>query len=129
MISEFVADPPARLIAVSVGHAIAACEGSLSGSGTGSCSHDLQLCETADGVDVSADERRADRGRSRALGYPATPWERLQGPASHFLAITDVRPGQRCAGSDRWIRAIHERVTATAPAGRPYAASDLHLLT
>src|SRR6202167_3545424 len=49
-------------------------------------------------------------------GYRGDPWGRLQ-RTSYFLAVTTVG------------RAIHERVTGTAPDGRPYAASDPRLLT
>src|SRR5258707_14467184 len=61
-------------------------------------------------------------------GYRGDPWGRLQ-RTSYFLAITTfgrVRDAQEAIGR---VRAIHERVTGTAPDGRPYAASDPHLLT
>jgi uncharacterized protein (DUF2236 family) len=48
---------------------------------------------------------------------------------SYFLAITTFgRASDAQEVIDR-VRAIHERVTGTAPDGRPYAASDPHLLT
>ena len=61
-------------------------------------------------------------------GYRGDPWGRLQ-RTSYFLAITTfgrVGDAQQAIGR---VRAIHERVTGTAPDGRPYAASDPHLLT
>jgi uncharacterized protein (DUF2236 family) len=61
-------------------------------------------------------------------GYRGDPWGRLQ-RTSYFLAVTAFgRAGDAQAAIDR-VRAIHERVTGTAPDGRPYAASDPHLLT
>jgi uncharacterized protein (DUF2236 family) len=61
-------------------------------------------------------------------GYRGDPWGRLQ-RTSYFLAVTTfgrVSDAQAAIGR---VRAIHERVTGTAPDGRPYAASDPHLLT
>jgi uncharacterized protein (DUF2236 family) len=61
-------------------------------------------------------------------GYRGDPWGRLQ-RTSYFLAVTTFgRVNDAQAAIDR-VRAIHERVTGTAPDGRPYAASDPHLLT
>jgi uncharacterized protein (DUF2236 family) len=61
-------------------------------------------------------------------GYRGDPWGRLQ-RTSYFLAVTAFgRAGDAQAAIAR-VRAIHERVTGTAPDGRPYAASDPHLLT
>ncbi len=61
-------------------------------------------------------------------GYRGDPWGRLQ-RTSYFLAVTTFgRAGDARAATDR-VRAIHERVTGTAPDGRSYAASDPHLLT
>jgi uncharacterized protein (DUF2236 family) len=60
--------------------------------------------------------------------YRGDPWGRLQ-RTSYFLAVTAFgRASDAQAATDR-VRAIHERVTGTAPDGRPYAASDPHLLT
>jgi uncharacterized protein (DUF2236 family) len=60
--------------------------------------------------------------------YRGDPWGRLQ-RTSYFLAITTFgRAGDAQAAIGR-VRAIHERVTGTAPDGRPYSASDPHLLT
>ena len=61
-------------------------------------------------------------------GYRGDPWGRLQ-RTSYFLAVTTFgRTGDAKAAIGR-VRAIHEHVTGTAPDGRPYAASDPHLLT
>ncbi len=60
-------------------------------------------------------------------GFRGDPWGRLQ-RTSYFLAVTTFgRASDAQATIDR-IRAIHERVRGTAPDGRPYAASDPHLL-
>jgi len=61
-------------------------------------------------------------------GYRGDPWGRLQ-RTSYFLAVTSFgQAGDALAAIGR-VKAIHERVTGTAPDGRPYAASDPHLLT
>jgi uncharacterized protein (DUF2236 family) len=61
-------------------------------------------------------------------GYRGDPWGRLQ-RTSYFLAVTTFgRAGDAEAAVGR-VRAIHQRVTGIAPDGRPYAASDPHLLT
>ena len=61
-------------------------------------------------------------------GYRGDPWGRLQ-RTSYFLAVTTFgRASDAQEAIDR-VRAMHERVTGTAPDGRPYAASDPHLLT
>jgi uncharacterized protein (DUF2236 family) len=61
-------------------------------------------------------------------GYKGDPWGRLQ-RTSYFLAVTTFgRVGDAQAAVAR-VRAIHQRVTGTAPDGRPYAAADPHLLT
>jgi uncharacterized protein (DUF2236 family) len=61
-------------------------------------------------------------------GYRGDPWGRLQ-RTSYFLAVTTFgRAGDAQEAIDR-VRAIHGRVTGTAPDGRLYAASDPHLLT
>jgi uncharacterized protein (DUF2236 family) len=61
-------------------------------------------------------------------GYRGDPWGRLQ-RTSYFLAVTTFgRTGDARAAIAR-VRAVHQRVTGTAPDGRPYAASDPHLLT
>jgi len=61
-------------------------------------------------------------------GYRGDPWGRLQ-RTSYFLAVTAFgRASDAQAAIDR-VKAIHQRVRGTAPDGRPYAASDPHLLT
>ena len=60
-------------------------------------------------------------------GYRGDPWGRLQ-RTSYFLAVTTFgRAGDAEAAVGR-VRAIHQRVTGIAPDGRPYTASDPHLL-
>ena len=60
-------------------------------------------------------------------GYRGDPWGRLQ-RTSYFLAVTTFGRAEDAEAAIRRIRAIHERVRGTAPDGRPYAASDPHLL-
>ena len=60
-------------------------------------------------------------------GYKGDPWGRLQ-RTSHFLAVTTFGPADDADAMVRRIRAVHRTVTGTAPDGRPYSASDPHLL-
>jgi uncharacterized protein (DUF2236 family) len=60
--------------------------------------------------------------------YRGDPWGRLQ-RTSYFLAVTAFGRAEDAEAAIARVRAIHERVTGTAPDGRPYAASDPHLLT
>jgi uncharacterized protein (DUF2236 family) len=60
-------------------------------------------------------------------GYRGDPWGRLQ-RTSHFLAVTTFGTAADAELMIKRIRAIHDRVAGTAPDGRPYAASDPHLL-
>jgi len=60
--------------------------------------------------------------------YRGDPWGRLQ-RTSHFIGITTFGRTQDAQQAIARVRAIHQRVTGTAPDGRPYAASDPHLLT
>ena len=60
--------------------------------------------------------------------YHGDPWGRLQ-RTSHFIGITTFGRTQDAQQAIARVRAIHQRVTGTAPDGRPYAASDPHLLT
>jgi uncharacterized protein (DUF2236 family) len=60
--------------------------------------------------------------------YRGDPWGRLQ-RTSFFLAVTTFGREPDAREAIARVRAIHERVTGTAPDGRPYAASDPHLLT
>ena len=61
-------------------------------------------------------------------GYRGDPWGRLQ-RTSYFLAVTAFGPASAAQAATERVKAIHQRVTGTAPDGRPYAASDPHLLT
>ena len=61
-------------------------------------------------------------------GYRGDPWGRLQ-RTSYFLAVTTFGRASDAQEAIARVRAIHQRVTGTAPDGRPYAASDPHLLT
>lgn len=60
-------------------------------------------------------------------GYKGDPWGRLQ-RTSHFLAVTTFGPADDAEAMVRRIRRVHETVRGTADDGRPYAASDPHLL-
>src|SRR5581483_936190 len=60
-------------------------------------------------------------------GYRGDPWGRLQ-RTSEFLATTTFGTAQDAQSMVDRIRAVHRRVSGTAPDGRPYAASDPHLL-
>src|SRR6516162_11296433 len=59
--------------------------------------------------------------------YRGDPWGRLQ-RTSHFIGVTTFGRTQDAKRAIARVRAIHQRVTGTAPDGRPYAASDPHLL-
>jgi uncharacterized protein (DUF2236 family) len=61
-------------------------------------------------------------------GYRGDPWGRLQ-RTSYFLAVTTFGRASDAQAAITRVRAIHQRVTGIAPDGRPYAASDPHLLT
>ncbi|MEO7261012.1 MAG: oxygenase MpaB family protein [Jatrophihabitantaceae bacterium] len=60
-------------------------------------------------------------------GYRGDPWGRLH-RTSHFLAVTTFGTQADAEAMIARIRAIHQRVRGIAPDGRPYAASDPHLL-
>lgn len=60
--------------------------------------------------------------------YRGDPWGRLQ-RTSHFIGATTFGRTADVQQAIARVRAIHQRVTGTAPDGRPYAASDPHLLT
>src|SRR5271165_2929228 len=60
--------------------------------------------------------------------YRGDPWGRLQ-RTSYFLAVTTFGRADDAQAAIARIRAVHEHVKGTAPDGRPYAASDPHLLT
>ncbi len=60
-------------------------------------------------------------------GYKGDPWGRLQ-RTSTFLAETTFGTTEDADRAVRIVRAVHSRISGTAPDGRPYAASDPHLL-
>lgn len=60
-------------------------------------------------------------------GYKGDPWGRLQ-RTSFFLAVTTFGPTDDAEEMVARVRAVHARVKGTASDGRPYAASDPHLL-
>lgn len=60
-------------------------------------------------------------------GYEGDPWGRLQ-RTSYFLAVTTFGTARDAERMVAAVRSIHERVVGTTPDGRPYAASDPHLL-
>lgn len=60
-------------------------------------------------------------------GFRGDPWGRLQ-RTSYFVAVTTFGRAEDAAAAIRRVQAIHGRVRGTAPDGRPYAASDPHLL-
>jgi uncharacterized protein (DUF2236 family) len=61
-------------------------------------------------------------------GYRGDPWGRLQ-RTSYFVAVTTFGRASDAQQAIGRVRAIHRQVTGTAPDGRPYAATDPHLLT
>lgn len=61
-------------------------------------------------------------------GYRSDPWGRLQ-RTSHFIAATTFGRREDALAAIGKVRAIHGHISGTAPDGRPYAASDPHLLT
>ena len=60
-------------------------------------------------------------------GYRGDPWGRLQ-RTSTFLAETTFGTIEDADRSIAIVRAVHRRIVGIAPDGRPYAASDPHLL-
>jgi len=60
-------------------------------------------------------------------GYRGDPWGRLQ-RTSTFLAETTFGTIEDADRAVRIVRSVHSRIEGTAPDGRPYAASDPHLL-
>src|ERR1700735_3778231 len=60
--------------------------------------------------------------------YRGDPLGRLQ-RTSHFVGITTFGRTGGAQQAIARVRAIHQRVTGIAPDGRPYTASDPHLLT
>jgi uncharacterized protein (DUF2236 family) len=60
-------------------------------------------------------------------GFRGDPWGRLQ-RTSHFLAVTTFGTVADAEQMIARIKAVHETVRGIAPDGRPYAATDPHLL-
>jgi uncharacterized protein (DUF2236 family) len=60
-------------------------------------------------------------------GYRGDPWGRLQ-RTSTFLAVTTFGAADDAEAAVARVRAVHARVSGTAPDGRGYHASDPHLL-
>ncbi len=69
----------------------------------------------------------AMQGVHEHSGYRGDPWGRLHN-TSRYLATTTYGTVKDAERIIRVVQAIHGRVTGTTPAGRPYAASDPHLL-
>jgi uncharacterized protein (DUF2236 family) len=59
--------------------------------------------------------------------YRGDPWGRLQ-RTSTFLAVTTFGPANDAQRAVDKVKGIHQRVRGIAPDGRPYHASDPHLL-
>ena len=59
--------------------------------------------------------------------YRGDPWGRLQ-RTSTFLAVTTYGPAVDAQRAVDRVRGIHQQVRGVAPDGRPYHASDPHLL-
>jgi uncharacterized protein (DUF2236 family) len=66
-------------------------------------------------------------GVAQHSDYRGDPWGRLQ-RTSTFLAVTTFGPAADAQRAVDRVRGIHQRVHGTAPDGRPYRASDPHLL-
>ena len=66
-------------------------------------------------------------GVAQHSDYRNDPWGRLQRTAD-FLAATTYGPVEEAERAVARVRAVHERVVGIAPDGRPYSASDPHLL-
>ncbi len=60
-------------------------------------------------------------------GYRSDPWGRLE-RTSAFLATTTFGTVDHAEEAIAHVRAVHDRIRGKAPDGRPYAASDPHLL-
>lgn len=60
-------------------------------------------------------------------GFRGDPWGRLQ-RTSTFLAATTYGTAEDAQAAVDRVRSVHARVRGRAPDGRPYAASDPHLL-
>jgi len=66
-------------------------------------------------------------GVAQHSDYRGDPWGRLQ-RTSTFLAVTTFGPAAEAQRAVDRVRGIHQRVQGIAPDGRPYHASDPHLL-
>ncbi|MBW0102990.1 DUF2236 domain-containing protein [Pseudonocardia sp. KRD-291] len=60
-------------------------------------------------------------------GFRGDPWGRLQ-RTSYFLAVTTFGPAEFADETIAKIKNVHSHVHGTTPDGRPYSASDPHLL-
>jgi len=67
-------------------------------------------------------------GVEQHSGYRGDPWGRLA-RTSKFLAVTTYGSAADARRQIAAVRAVHRRVTGVAPDGRPYEASDPHLLS
>lgn len=59
--------------------------------------------------------------------YRSDPWGRLHRTAE-FVGTTTYGSTDAATRAIRRVRAVHERVTGVAPDGRPYSATDPHLI-
>lgn len=66
-------------------------------------------------------------GVSAHSGFRGDPWGRLQ-RTSYFLAVTTFGTAEDASATVERIKTIHAQVNGVAPDGRPYSASDPHLL-
>ena len=66
-------------------------------------------------------------GVAQHSDYRGDPWGRLQ-RTSTFLAVTTFGTATDAQRAVDRVRGIHQRVHGIAPDGRPYRASDPHLL-
>jgi uncharacterized protein (DUF2236 family) len=67
-------------------------------------------------------------GVDQHSGFRGDPWGRLA-RTSHFLAVTTFGSAADAEAEVAQVRAVHRRVRGRAPDGRPYSASDPHLLS
>jgi uncharacterized protein (DUF2236 family) len=67
-------------------------------------------------------------GVEQHSGFRGDPWGRLA-RTSHFLAVTTFGAAADVEAEIAQVKAVHRRVRGTASDGRPYAASDPHLLS
>jgi uncharacterized protein (DUF2236 family) len=67
-------------------------------------------------------------GVDQHSGYRGDPWGRLA-RTSRFLAVTTYGSADDAQRQIDAVKAVHRHVVGEAPDGRPYAASDPHLLS